>query len=41
MLWMMRWGEALLIIVLDVVELLQDEVEDDPQVFVSITSVLM
>ena len=37
----MRCGDVLLIIVLDVVELLQDEVEDDPQVFVSIISVLI
>jgi hypothetical protein len=38
---MMRCGDVLLINVFDVVELLQDEVEDDPQVFVSIISVLM
>ena len=37
----MRWGNVLLIIVLDVVELLQDDVEDDPEATVSIMSVLM
>ena len=37
----MRCGDVLLIIVLDVVELLPDDAEDDPQVIVSIISVLM
>ena len=37
----MRCGDVLLIIVLDVVELLQDDVEDDPEAIVSIISVLM